>query len=76
MAIQDMGVTRLSSDDSEKELYQPFRKVDIDPNAAALQRSTEEKMYLVLYYNIEYEEYKKAQNKPVRKKRRMRKMYK
>ena len=60
MAIQDMGVTRLSSDDNEKELYQPFRKVDIDPNAAALQRSTEEKMYLVLYYNIEYEEYKFA----------------
>ena len=60
MAIQDMGVTRLSSDDNEKELYQPFRKVDIDPNAAALQRTTEEKMYLVLYYNIEYEEYKFA----------------
>ena len=60
MAIQDMGVTRLSSDNNEKELYQPFRKVDIDPNAAALQRSTEEKMYLVLYYNIEYEEYKFA----------------
>ena len=60
MAIQDIGVTRLSSDDNEKELYQPFRKVDIDPNAAALQRTTEEKMYLVLYYNIEYEEYKFA----------------
>lgn len=60
MAIQDMGITRLSSDNNEKELYQPFRKVDIDPNAAALQKSTEEKMYLVLYYNIEYEEYKFA----------------
>ena len=60
MAIQDMGVTRLSNNNNEKELYQPFRKIDIDPNAAALQKSTEEKMYLVLYYNIEYEEYKFA----------------
>ena len=62
MAIQDMEVRHLSSDgqDNEKKYYQPFRKVNIDPGAAALQRSTEEKMYLVLYYNIEYEEYKFA----------------
>ena len=43
-----------------KKLYQPFRQLDVAPDVAALQRPNEEKLYILLYYNIEYEEYKFA----------------
>lgn len=41
-------------------LKSPFRKINISDQLTKLQRSVEEKLYVVLYYNIEYEEYKSA----------------
>ena len=61
----DNEVIIAKSDDNgqvmgSKKLYQPFRKLDVSDDVAALQKPNEEKLYLVLYYNLEYEEYKFA----------------
>lgn len=46
--------------EEKKELYNPFTPVEVDPRVTAMKRSTEERMYIVLYYNVEYEEFKHA----------------
>lgn len=43
-----------------KNYKQPFRMVTVPTDVTELTRTTEEKLYVVLYYNIEYEEYKFA----------------
>ena len=43
-----------------KKYTQPFRMVSVPSDVTELTRTTEEKLYVVLYYNIEYEEYKFA----------------
>lgn len=50
----------ISSNEERKELYNPFVPVDVDPRVTAMKKSTEEKIYIVLYYNQEYEEFKHA----------------
>lgn len=43
----------------KRPLYEPFKSVgENDPAVQSLQKSTEEKAYYILYYNIEFEEYK------------------
>lgn len=49
-----------NTESSEKKLYDPFIHTDVDPRVTAMRKSTEDKMYIVLYYNTEYEEYKHA----------------
>lgn len=46
--------------EEKRELYNPLVPVDVDPRVTAMRKSTEEKMYIVLYYNQEYEEFKHA----------------
>ena len=38
--------------------YEPFTVEKVDPSVLALQKSPEDKDYYVLYYNLEFEEYK------------------
>lgn len=43
----------------KKELYEPFKVIEgVDPDVQAIQRDTEEKLYLILYYCLEDEEYR------------------
>ena len=43
-----------------KPFYKPFIEEPIDPSVQELTKSAEDKEYYVLYYNLEYEEYKWA----------------
>ena len=47
-----------TQDINKKELYEPFSKPLEDPKVTAMRKGTEEKTYILLYYNMEYEEYK------------------
>lgn len=42
----------------KKKLYEPFKMIDVDDDIKALERSAEYKTYILLYYNLEYEEYR------------------
>lgn len=44
----------------ENGLYNPFTPVEVDPRVTAMKKPPEERMYIVLYYNTEYEEFKHA----------------
>lgn len=46
--------------EGKKELYNPFVPVTVDPQVTAMKKSPEDRMYIVLYYNTEYEEFKHA----------------
>lgn len=42
----------------KKKLYEPFKMIDVDDDIKALERTAENKTYILLYYNLEYEEYR------------------
>lgn len=46
---------------TNKPLRMPFTPIDMDPEAAKLLKNQEQKLYIVAYYNTEYEEYKYAE---------------
>ena len=57
MTTQDMGTQPHSE---KRKPYEPFRTIHEDPRVTQMRKSSEEKTYIVLYYNMEYEEYKFA----------------
>lgn len=56
-----MDIQATQNNEEKKPLRNPFTMINISEEAAKLIKNPEERIYIVLYYNTEYEEYKCAE---------------